>query len=430
MKESYSPKRIRKLQLVKELQKGNPISIEYMCSIIDCSRRSIYNYLKELKEDSLPLQEVTVESTSYYWIDSQTNQASGGNEYEELTFEHLRQFAILEKFHRRPQTRSELINQFAISPCQKTNLMLTAIDIRKSKFYSLLNDLVKIGELVEIDTPAQKDKRLFLTGNSLNHQLYLSEEDLLQMHFELSLSLNGAPYNPQLHTVYEKVCSILGIIEKENPYFQNYLQYGKKRKGKQESYANLQKVFAQPYQKKCLYIQYMTRVNSERKIVYAIGLILYCAEKDIYYLLGKEYEPLTESYVNTIIDIKSILDVTESQFPNQFYQSGEFLQMADEMFSISMAEQSEVIVSFQRTANVERKITYLHRQRKCSCISVNEDSILYRDTLRGLNDFANYLRSFGKSAIVIAPEELKELMALTVTKSLQRYEESEYERKL
>ena len=51
------------------------------------------------------------------------------------------------------------------------------------------------------------------------------------------------------------------------------------------------------------------------------------------------------------------------------------------------------------------------------------------DTIRGLNDFANYLRKFGYGCKVIEPKELKEKMIFSVKRALDRYNEIELEEK-
>ena len=46
---------------------------------------------------------------------------------------------------------------------------------------------------------------------------------------------------------------------------------------------------------------------------------------------------------------------------------------------------------------------------------------IYEDNLRGLSDFARFLRSFGTAVIAIEPPKLRETMINTYTKILEKY---------
>ncbi|MDE6914926.1 MAG: WYL domain-containing protein, partial [Lachnospiraceae bacterium] len=56
-------------------------------------------------------------------------------------------------------------------------------------------------------------------------------------------------------------------------------------------------------------------------------------------------------------------------------------------------------------------------------IQVENNKIIYTDTISGLSDFAKYLRKFGKSAHVIEPQALKNKMKQSFERTLARYEE-------
>ena len=52
--------------------------------------------------------------------------------------------------------------------------------------------------------------------------------------------------------------------------------------------------------------------------------------------------------------------------------------------------------------------------------------MIYEDTIRGLQDFAGYLRRFGRSVIVDEPADLKEKMIFSAQRTISRYEEILY----
>ena len=93
------------------------------------------------------------------------------------------------------------------------------------------------------------------------------------------------------------------------------------------------------------------------------------------------------------------------------------------MFSISADPPVRVKVEFD--AALEHRIIQLSIQRKKASIARDsrKNTLIYTDLISGLYDFANYLRQFGTHAKVLEPAKLKKIMELTVTRSLERYNE-------
>ena len=160
-------------------------------------------------------------------------------------------------------------------------------------------------------------------------------------------------------------------------------------------------------------------------------MVIYSVEKAALYLFGKVFteDPVLTPVSDSIIDLSTVTDFEETKYPNNNYHSAAFQKIFSEMFSISVEEPVNVTVRFDLTANVKRKVQYLKQQRSGASIDFlpDENQLEYTDTIRGLNDFANYLRQFGKSVHVIAPAELKEKMEFSVDRTLSRYEEADHE---
>ena len=93
------------------------------------------------------------------------------------------------------------------------------------------------------------------------------------------------------------------------------------------------------------------------------------------------------------------------------------------MFSISIEPPTDVIVEFDNVANIERKLRYLSCQRRYASIEVSSKTIIYKDKISGLTDFAMYLRKFGKCVHVIKPAKLQEMMMYSINRTLSRYKE-------
>ena len=60
-----------------------------------------------------------------------------------------------------------------------------------------------------------------------------------------------------------------------------------------------------------------------------------------------------------------------------------------------------------------------------SCLVMAEENAgyIYEDDIRGLNDFARFLRKFGSSVYVREPEELRKTMVFSLNRTLEKYRE-------
>ena len=164
----------------------------------------------------------------------------------------------------------------------------------------------------------------------------------------------------------------------------------------------MKKLSDSSYAEKLIRITYKTKAGQMLTILFQTGLVIYSVEKAKLYLLGKEYteEPaLTEKY-NSIIDMSRISTIENTDFPNDSYRSTTY-----------------------------QHIHYLKQHRSGASITYfpEENQLEYQDTIRGLGDFANYLRQFGRSVHVIEPASLKDKMNFSIDRTLSRYEEDEYE---
>ena len=185
----------------------------------------------------------------------------------------------------------------------------------------------------------------------------------------------------------------------------------------------LEEFQAFPYKEYYLSIPYKTNTGSVIISHIAIGLIIYSVETNRLYLLGKNDEDL-----KTIIPLDHVLmnEITVlEEHANHSYQSAEFQRIFDEMFHLSMEAPVKVRVRFENIPSISSKLQRLTETRMLSKTEIINDGreILYTDTLRGLEDFARYLRRFGRSALVDEPPELRERMIATSRKVLSLYNE-------
>lgn len=165
----------------------------------------------------------------------------------------------------------------------------------------------------------------------------------------------------------------------------------------------------------------------ERQNAFATALLFYCVETSSFYALGYSFSHARTEAIR--IDwISSIIDLPKD---NEIYHSPEYYAKYDEMFSAGYDDTCySVKVLFQEFGNIYTRFTNLANVRKNAVITLIENipddciyKYVYTDKIRGLSDFARFLRGFGYSALAVEPPELKQMMINTYTRSLTFYEE-------
>lgn len=423
MKSKNTKIKDKQISLLERFQTGEKLTVMDIMDLLECNRTSAYNYIKRLEECGYILTKEQIKNKVYYTLDFHENKVSDAIQYHPMTADILRKFTIIRELQDGPIKKEEFRKHFTVYRQGEiyNGEEQVPLDIKPTQYYNLLNDLIREGEIVL----NRDDQKYYLTGYSIPLQIELNEDELVNMQIELSTISAGTPYYEQLKELYIRMSLLLGSIDSDTPYIENYLTYGKKMNGFSAVTEQLKKITTCDYKNKVLQITYLSNQFQELTLQIATGMIIYSVEKDKFYLLGEDYsiEDQLARPRYTIIDISKIIDVHENMDNHSCFHSQFFATIFDAMFSISIEPPVKVIVEFERVANVERKVRYLQMQRKNASIQIQEDKILYTDQVSGLADFANYLRRFGRSVRVIEPLLLKEKMRQSVELSLARYEE-------
>lgn len=160
----------------------------------------------------------------------------------------------------------------------------------------------------------------------------------------------------------------------------------------------------------------------QRKI--AAGMLLYSIDHVKVYMLAKEYFADAGEEI-TILDIQKICAAIETEQKNTCYLSAEFFEIFDEMYSISIEPCQDVEVIFDDIFNIREKIERLAGSRKFATVSAENGKLIYRDRIRGINDFAKYLRSFGMSCRAVKPDILVEKLYHSACRIYDLYQDEE-----
>jgi len=159
--------------------------------------------------------------------------------------------------------------------------------------------------------------------------------------------------------------------------------------------------------------------------VFAVGLLFYSVETGSFYCLGKNLsENRVESRRLDWIEKIETLDNENTEYHNKIYY-----EIYEEMFSAQYDDNVyPVKVYFQNFGNVPKRFYDLQSVRKFSSIRAISNppkdcpyTYVYEDTIRGLYDFARYLRSFGISVLAAEPEQLREMMLFTYNRIKEKY---------
>ena len=418
-----------KLQtLIHAFYEQKELSAKDIQNLLVCNRASTYNYIERLKERGFELESTTRNKTAYYTLISEDPSAPPVY-YLPISKEILRKYNVIQNLQRKHDTAKLLKDRYFLpGNNSKTddNCDKLPMDITKTAFDNLWNALIQEKEIA-----ITSDGAYHATGRSVPILHHFSKETVSKLLEQVKLLPAASPYHSQLNSIAHKLEIIklsdnLGSVSSPN-----YLTYGKQHEMLEEINQWMKKLSDSSYAEKLIRITYKTKAGQRLTILFQTGLVIYSVEKAKLYLLGKEYteEPaLTEKY-NSIIDMSRISTIENTDFPNDSYRSTTYQHIFSEMFSISLEEPLMVKVRFDLEANVKRKIHYLKQHRSGASITYfpEENQLEYQDTIRGLGDFANYLRQFGRSVHVIEPASLKDKMNFSIDRTLSRYEEDEYE---
>ena len=201
---------------------------------------------------------------------------------------------------------------------------------------------------------------------------------------------------------------------------ENYFEvFGNKINRNSEIGLELDKLSEIPFENYAVNVSYR-----DRSFTFKVGLLVYVADKDKLYMLGQQSdEDGSFSENDTVLLVDRIDDLSITKIPNDIFRNAHYMNLYDEMFSISTEELEHVVVEFDIFGNIPTKFEQLARTRKNAFITLdNEKGIgVYEDDVRGMADFARYLRKYGRSVRVVAPAALKDMMKNTVDRLEERY---------
>ncbi len=168
------------------------------------------------------------------------------------------------------------------------------------------------------------------------------------------------------------------------------------------------------YREKQLSITFHSQ-KGELCIPVAVITFLYHMENDRHYILGLSEEQLV------FIRIDAITHIIEQDKANTVFGQADYIKKLNFMFGASYDELYHVRVEFSNVFNIREKLEKLKKTRSSATLMQRSSSLIYEDTITGLNDFARYLRTFGSSCQVLEPLELRQMMKESYIRILENY---------
>ncbi|MBO5521136.1 MAG: WYL domain-containing protein [Eubacterium sp.] len=393
----------RRQQIIDFIKENGPVKSGVICAALSLSRSSLSDDINAINAQTSVL---TSPKRGYYAYDPQAaGTPSAGVVRGKLDSVHIRQWYILSLLSTAPYSFDSLLGE----------LQTESIRCAESTLHADLKML--------------QDKGYVTSSSEYGEHLYRSYmlhpaslEELSRYYSRRKKKTTGSRVQISAYESIERKIAH-GIPEHSLMIKKSYARHTGKQNTLSSVQLGLLQQFQQyPYETHTLSIPYVTNAGKHITWTFSTGLIVYSVETSRIYLLGKNQEKR-----NTVIalDRADLEQIEILSTHNYCYRSPEFFQIEEEMFSISVDDPVTVRVRFDNMPFITSKLDHLLQMRKHSKTElINEGTeILYTDTLRGIPDFARYLRRFGHHALAEEPMELKERMLYTSRKVLELYEE-------
>ena len=276
---------------------------------------------------------------------------------------------------------------------------------------------------------APKNKKYYHLTESAPVLSVMDKGDLNDFCIEYALGGISTELTDEMGIIKEKINQVIVADNVSGSDF--YMTSGRKSRIPGEMKEKLEEFLKLPFKTKELLVSYPF-VDGEKEISFMTGMIVYSTDKNELYLLG---ELDGQNLILRFDRIKKIIPGSKGK--NTVYLDDKYRKMFEEAWSVPTEKEDDVEIRFQNVPYVRRFVEDLKRARgeianviypeaePCEDTEIQDpDSwIIYRDKIKGIDDFMPYIRSKGSSAIVIKPEKYRKLMMEKTAELIERYKE-------
>ena len=403
-KQNTAGQALRRQKIIDYIKQNGPVKSGAICAALSLSRSSLSDDIRAINAHGAIL--TSPRRGCYIYTGEADRILAEGAMRGKLDRTHIRRWYILAILSASPCTFEELLEKLraASFTCSAATLHTDLKDLRNDTY---IRAAAENGHVYYRSARILSADRREITQYHARHKSNSSRSQILQNTYA-SIDRKLAHSLPE-QDVKTKTVSIHRI--------------GKQSTISEDQLELLQAFREYPFSDRVLMIPYRTNNGRLIRCSFSTGLLLYSAETNRIYLLGRN-----DKKENTIIPLDRVQTdaiTIQTDSYNYLYQSPEFLRMYDEMFHLSTEEPAAVRVRFTNLPFIYAKIRRLCEVRTHASMKLTADGteLLYTDTLRGLSDFARYLRRFGRSALVDEPAELRTMMMETSRKVMELYDD-------
>ena len=264
-------------------------------------------------------------------------------------------------------------------------------------------------------------KHTYKLTNKYNHYITPSLNNLEPFCEKFASQIESNANSLELKRFHDTAKIMLCGFEEGDLYQPNkkYIVHGKRNILDEATKKAYEKLNLYPYEARKLDITYDSRDGIITAQDFSVGVVIYSIEKNRMYLLGEMPDK------KIIIAIDTIKEYQTTKKQNTIYNSAEYIDIFNEMFSLSVEDLESVEVIFDNRDHIKNKINVLKNKRPHSKIIAcdDNDTFIYTDKLRGISDFASYIREFGRGALITKPVALHTQMLESAEKIINTYKE-------
>ena len=394
----------RRQNMLQYIKKHKTVTTSELLDFFNIKKASLSEDITALKVQGVPL----ITTRGYVSIEKDISDIAY---YEKITYSTLRHWLILFTLsrHKKPMTFNELEKAY-----KRYNACSYSLD-------TLHKDLQELQKNKYIHF-SDKTYTYKLT-NKYNHYITPYIDDLYYFGDHYSQQMESIPNGLELKRFYDLSTIILNGFDDKDSYQtnENYIVHGKRNKLDAATAKAYEKLNEIPYQARKLNIEYKTNGGDILNVLdFSVGLVVYSVEKNRMYLLGE----INDNKI--IIAVDSIINIQFTEKRNTIYNSDLYNKIIfNEMFSVSVDDLESVEVLFDNKSHIRFKIETLTKKRPNAKLIYNEeiDKLIYTDNLRGIADFASYLRQFSRGAFALKPESLRKSLSDSTQRVIDNYKE-------
>ncbi|SFQ09642.1 Predicted DNA-binding transcriptional regulator YafY, contains an HTH and WYL domains [Lachnospiraceae bacterium XBB1006] len=283
---------------------------------------------------------------------------------------------------------------------------------------ALRKDLKQLRELglVEMNSSTRTSYRLTSTAPYI---IPISADSLYEFCMKYKDTASSISEIEPLKQAYHKMKLLINLDDT----LESFHRFGKSNSLSHSQQEKFNTFIQSQYTTHLIQIEY-----DDKKDTFAVGLLFYSVETGGLYALGKNLD-------NNKIESRRIdwfKNVSTLPIENSDYHADIYFKIYNEMFSSSYEDEVfKVKILFQDFGNVGKRFTDLAKIRENAKIYAVKNKpddcpydYIYEDSLRGLTDFARYLRSFGRSVLALEPPKLvDDYMLFTYNRIVEKYGE-------